>query len=625
MGRCVAKRYSAMVLIVPKQLHETIAEIDGRTTAVDEFGIVTQLMTALDDPANLTPDERRGAFAEIEAFRFQRPHGAERRVWGIYWGELASWVTGDGKQVYSPDIANVDEEVLSHWIIRSANAQHPALRARFSDLSWEIGRFLKKKSSKANKESSEQQISVDVPVSLAHRAIDAYLEVVELGIAENEFYAWQFLDRAIELSITINDPARIAKAKVALFRSRQKMEEAGGKFMWWRFDDITWERAKALDCSVEEKQTIIATLENALVRTSGISNPEVFDPHWAMGAADRLTRRFNLTNESEKARHALKVAAAAFEEAAKGANALVALSWLEDLIPRYRNAGMLEDAARVEQTIRSRANEAQGEMKRVEVPVNIPKEELEGWADRVAGSTIDEAISNIATACLIRENSTRESIENILKNAPLVATIPSSIMGEDGFTKAKVGSINDDLDGRAVQHAANLFNWHAPWLYFALNRAREKHGFDLEKLVAAFSESPFFAPNREPLLKEGLAAWISGDPVKAIHVLVPQLEAALRDVLAALGAPVMTRDPHTDGFKAIGMGAILDHQVFRGLALKDMRFHLRALLCDPRGINLRNHLAHGLVHPESFGMGLANWVIHSLLLVRKLRIRPNKV
>lgn len=611
-----------MGLIVPTILQDSITKLDDATQPLDEMKLSDQLAAALGDPKALTPEERRGAFAEIQSLRFQRAGNSERRTWGIYWTELGSFRAADGRQVHIPDIADIDEEILSHWIERSASAKHPVLRARFADLSWEIGRFLKK-SSKKSATTPPKSISIDIPVVLAHRAIDAYLEAVKSGVTEDEHDAWRFLDRAIELSVAINDAARITKAKVGLFAFHQKTEQADKKYMWWRLDDITWERTKTLDLSSDEKGIVIAVLEKALARYSDISNREVFDPHMAMDAADRLMRCRRETNEPEEAKRALKTAAVAFEEAAKGAQALVATSWLEDLIPRYRNAGMAEDAARVEQTIRNRAKEAQGEMKRIEVPLKITKKELDDWAERVSGATLEEAVPRIAITCLIKEDSTRESIKNITKNAPLTAMMPIEVMGSDGFTKATIGSIEDDLDGRTIQHAADLFNWHAPWLFSALNRAKEKHGIDIEKLIAVLSKSPFFAKDREPLLRAGLKAWLAEDPVTAIHVLVPQLEAALRDLLAASGASVMVHDPNTGGFKAIGMGAILDHDIFRTHLPKDLRFHLRALFCDSRGINLRNHVAHGIAHPEMFSMGLANWVIHAIFLLAALQAQSN--
>ncbi|MBI2803130.1 MAG: hypothetical protein HYX63_23165 [Gammaproteobacteria bacterium] len=348
------------------------------------------LVSALSETPELSPEEKKGAFAEIEGLRFQRPHGSERRTWGIYWSELASGTTQDGRTFYSPDITFVDEDVLAHWISRSENARHPTLRARFSDLAWEIGRFLSRKP-KAGETSTRPPISISIGHELARRAIDGYLETLSRALFEDEYHAWQFLDRAIELASSINDQERCTKAKSALFAYQQTIESSNPTYMLWRFDEIAWNRSATLSLGDGEKQMLIDVLERGLAKRAATADKTHFDPHAAMDIADRLHRRRIQRGEQDEARRAIKTAGAAFEEVAKGAQALLASAWLEDLIPRYRNEGMSEDVARVEAAIRNRAGEASGEMKRIEVPVSIPKAELDSWADQVAGTTSEEA------------------------------------------------------------------------------------------------------------------------------------------------------------------------------------------------------------------------------------------
>src|SRR5688572_30494414 len=98
-----------------------------------------------------------------------------------------------------------------------------------------------------------------------------------------------------------------------------------------------------------------------------MTTKERFDPHQALDAADRLTKR--LANKPEEIRRVVKRAESAFEEIAKQASGLLAVAWLEDLIPRYRAVGLIEDVARVERSIRQRAEDARGEMKRISVPL----------------------------------------------------------------------------------------------------------------------------------------------------------------------------------------------------------------------------------------------------------------
>jgi len=223
--------------------------------------------------------------------------------------------------------------------------------------------------------------------------------------------------------------------------------------------------------------------------------------------------------------------------------------------------------------------------------------------------------------CMMREDTTKQSLKDMVSQAPLLAMMPSAIMSHDGFTEATVHSIDDDLEGRAIQHAANKFGWEAPFLYSAFIRTKEKHALDLEQLLAHIRTSPLFAPNREGLLRAGLTAWFAEDPITAIHILVPQVEAACRDLLTALSGQVRRPNPRTGGSRVIGLGEVLSHQRFRKGVPKDVRFHLRAFYGDPRGINLRNHLAHGLASEGVLGMGSANWVVQSILMLVTLQIK----
>ncbi len=167
-------------------------------------------------------------------------------------------------------------------------------------------------------------------------------------------------------------------------------------------------------------------------------------------------------------------------------------------------------------------------------------------------------------------------------------------------------------------HAGQLFSWQSPFLNAALQRAREKHTLTAEQIMAHVSACPFFAEERLPLVQRGVEAWLVDDFVTTIHVLVPQIEAALRDCLASLGGSVL-RPNQNGGFYSITLGDVLTASAFKAKFPSDLRFHLRALYTDPRALNLRNHLAHGLMHPSAFHRGNGNLVMHSVLLIAMLR------
>lgn len=609
-----------MSLTVPAGMETVIQEADANVAPLDEGALAGALSSARPASDKVSPEENAGAFAEIAAWRLSRARGTDDlEPWGIYWGPMASGTLADGKTpFYRPDVAEIDESILTHWIQRATNTKHPVLKARYADLAWEIGRYLKKPA-KSRPACPKAPISLEIPFSLATVATDGYLDAVTGGLAEDEHHAWVFLDRAIGLALSLKDAGRTARAKAALFAFYRKVSRSGGKFLWWRPSDLTERHGKGLNLDAAEQEEILQSLESALRVHSNISDKERFDPHAATNAADRLAAHFG--NKRDEAQRVMKLAGSVFEEAAKQASGLLAISWLEDVLSRYRSVGLIEDVARVEQAIRDRAEQARGEMKRVSVPVDIPQKEVDEWVESVVGEDAKQALGRIAIFCLSREVNAQKSVQGMMEHAPLLSQLTATVMGTEGFTEATIDSIEDDLQGRTVQHAADRFSWHAPLLHMVFARAKNKFSLDLEAFMAHIKEAPFFAASREALLREGFAAWFAGDPVKTIHVLVPQLEAACRDLLAAVGAPVMRHDPKTRGYEVIGMGAVIHHAAFRQGVDKDIRFHLNVLYSDPRGINLRNHLAHGTAHVGILGMGMANWVVHSLLLIANLRLR----
>jgi len=135
-------------------------------------------------------------------------------------------------------------------------------------------------------------------------------------------------------------------------------------------------------------------------------------------------------------------------------------------------------------------------------------------------------------------------------------------------------------------------------------------------------ESPVFAETRRELLHEGLLAYQNGDFVKAIHVLVLQIEHTMRHLLSLLGIPTTKPVPGQPGImdaKSLN-DALIDERV-RAALTENLWRYLFVLYVDRRGFNLRNNLAHGLIGPEGFNHHIADRVLHSLLALSLMRAK----
>jgi hypothetical protein len=289
---------------------------------------------------------------------------------------------------------------------------------------------------------------------------------------------------------------------------------------------------------------------------------------------------------------------------------------MEDLSVRYRQENLMDDASRVDAAIFARGDEAQQSMKLVSAPIEVPAGEMKDWLDELTDGSSKLALMRIAMHLMTSEDDFRRMVEENAANAPLHARISITIMDASGFTAATIGSVKDDMPGRILSAAATFIGASAPWLHQALEQAKSKWQIDVEALLAFLVQSPLYPPHAHGLLRAGLDAWFVGDFVKAVHVLVPQVEAALREMLKTMGESPMKPNSREGGFETLGMGTVLMTESFKTKVHPTFRLHLRALYTSPKGINLRNKLAHGLAGPDAFGQGMANWVVHTLLAIR---------
>jgi lysyl-tRNA synthetase class 1 len=164
-----------------------------------------------------------------------------------------------------------------------------------------------------------------------------------------------------------------------------------------------------------------------------------------------------------------------------------------------------------------------------------------------------------------------------------------------------------------------------PWLAVAFDKLKNQHGLEAEQIVAVLIESPLFGKEQGAVLVEGISAWLGGDHVKAIHVLVPQVEHAIRRLVGLIGIPITSRGRTKGTMQIRGLGELLRDDLFVHLVDNNLRKYLLAFLADQRGINLRNRVAHGLLEHPQMGQGLSDRLVQALLALSCLEAKTDNV
>lgn len=582
-------------LVIPPAIEEVIQSFEQAKTPFTVSDVQQALAKTREGLQNPTKAENFGTWAEVLAFTLIGSRTGAN-PWGTYFGPLGSGSDKDSKTVYLPDIAEANVDVVAHWTDRAKSTKHPILRARYADLVWEMGPVIITGSRRD-------------PI-IARLAIDEYLASASPSVLPELRDRFEAALRALDLACLIRDQGRTASARECLMNLHREAVEAKKNLWWLAYDRLIQDKNAGV--TDDQREELVNSMEELVLHFSDQSNPKKFNPHAVEDAATRLIQHYTRLRRHDDAKRLHAVIARSFEHFASLANAMLASSVLQTAVNAYRDAGMPDDSKRVRILMQEKIGQAREQMTPVTAECEISHEDMDKFCATVVVDDLGSTFVRLAAEFLPNRKKLEERVRETIKQAPLMALIPQDIMADDRVT-AKVGSVEDDPLGRLLQQTATDFSLSNIWLERALSKLFETHGVVPEHFVGWANRLGIFEDMT--FLLEGVRAWYNGDLVKALHVLVPQAESGLRGIVGQLGKPVTKANPAVAGTSvAITMGDILYSEELTKALGPDLTLYFLALYADPRGINLRNEVAHGLIKPDEINEHLVRLLIHTLLV-----------
>lgn len=591
-----------MAIIVPQEVQAVLADYDSRQTNFSELGIPSALKKAFKPTAETPQELRSGFWAESAAFSFSESPSQELSKWGTYFGPLMSATRHDGSTVDVPDINKIDGEVIDYWKKRAHESKHPVLKARYADLVWD---FLH-------------------PVTLgkserayAEMAIDAYSEMAYLASEATDMQSRRHLERALELAISLNDQHRIVSIKQAMFKLYERIAEPN-KIGTWTFLFDSLYGNKKIVLTDAERNKIVTSLEEILRFCSDIADKEHFDPWASQGAAERLEKHYQAHNQAQKAKDAILVAGKSFEAIAAEADSLVAMTWLQDVYEAYQDRGLATDAVRVQKQSQEKGKGAKDSMREIIATFQISTEQLDQFFANITSGTFVEALHKIANNFIPKIEAIKINLESLKQEHPLQAMLQVRTIS-NGQLASKTGSVDDDPDGRLRLAFGERISVSSLFLSETLDRVRIQYSPTAEQILEHVYQSPLFDPDRRELLFDGIHAYLLQDHLKAIHILVPQIEHILRRTLSLHGQPTN---------KSKGKGVMQEKNINDALQAlarvlpEDFRLYLLMALAEPRGLNIRHNVSHGLIGKSHFNQQISDLLINILLCLAEIMEVP---
>jgi hypothetical protein len=571
-------------------IDNVITEFDRRR---DRFGPleVAGALYALGADRQLSDAETRALDIEIAAWELRPGHGKPSE-WGTYYHPLLLGTREDGSQVNRPELTHLDGETIAHWSERCQRVTSPILKARYADLLWDLGHIIqpaRKRDFKAGQ-----------------AAVDAYIEQSSALDEVPDIHAAIALERALQVATGLNDAARtdLVADRLLLLASRAPLDEIG---IWSMPSRCFLDNRKIAD---SRRDQLAAELERRLKEAA-----QAVNGHACSVAADALVKRYPRNSEPTKRVRVLRTLADTYEKQAAGADAGIAIHWLSSVVELLEAEGMTEDADRLRLIIERRGPEALAEMKTLSVETSIDRQEVDEWIEKmIAGDHAFLALFRLARNLSPKCDSLRLRVKEHEKDFIFYSLIARTIIGHDGLPKATIGSSETDMEGRMVEEAMESFLLMPNFFHLGYTKTKERFGFTSAELTEVVSASYLCSPEISVPLAEGLQAYEAEDYTKAISVLIPQVEAMLRELLKILGVPIRKGNRRSGAFSELkNMNDILADLRVEDAIEEDLLFFLRIVFIDKRGWNLRNEFAHGALPAGAFNRATASVVMMALL------------
>jgi hypothetical protein len=289
--------------------------------------------------------------------------------------------------------------------------------------------------------------------------------------------------------------------------------------------------------------------------------------------------------------------------------AMAAASMLVDAIEAFRRAGSSREGI---EKLRARLSELQAES-RNEMGTFSSRVDITQSAEMAQAHVRDQPFPIAALRLAfgvptIDPSELQKEVIRSIQEHPLIHFVDKVIVDEKGRTVAhEKGVFGKSAEEQGEILEVKMFSSAASgaWRLRAsgfIEPARVQilndHQPSFDQLWDLVRHNPFVPPGHEPIFLRGLHAGLHGDFLVASHLLVPQVENSLRQMLENRGVDVSNLySDRTQPVKVLG--ALLGLEEAKLMLGESLHFEVRGHLIEKTGFDFRNKVAHGFVDEDA--------------------------
>lgn len=592
---CKVEVSNVLLQIVSMDFKEVLNEFDRlEKKKFSLLEVASALKSVLPSDRSLISFELN---AEIVAFNLAENYQDNITSWGTYYGPKFVSTDLEGNKYEIPSYESLNSDVLDYWENRAKQTVNPILISIYSGLVCDL---------------RKQVTTINPNYQIIRIYISSIIKYADGDYHKYTFESFQKLKRALDYAISYNQKDSI-KSLINSFLNFEKRLSSEDRFncLHYSFDYLI--ENKYIELSKQDQQHIIQNLESDFYKLTEIDvENHTQNNNDIEFVGKRLIKYYNSKNEKDKVKILLLRMRDAFYKDINPEQTFLSLHWLEKLNSLFIEFNLIEESDNLLVKIKEISPTITKNFVSSSLSHEISKEQFQIFLNDILNGTFDEIVFKIYSSFIPNYENVKKKVLANSREFVFGNHIPIQLIDEKGRKIAQINPFNEDQYGHYIRYGVLQITVYSFFLKEVFDRILNSEVVSKESLFNFLSKSPIILPERYEIILKGLECYYNFDYVVFLHLIIPQIEEAVRNVLEFSSGNVL-KTSKNGGLHLKNFNDILSEiKVIESLG-EDIVFFFKILFTDSRGINLRNNLSHGLLNPKNFNRQNADLVILALL------------
>lgn len=574
----------------------TLEEVLAKYDSPDAKGFYSHNIT--DELKELDEAESSRQDVSFEIIIHSLQIQSDDSTWNTYLGPMFTGTNANGTPAEFPNRTSITTDLLKYAESRMRVTNNPRMRLQYAAVCWDF----------------MPQENISYPSDLHNLYFQSLLDTINGDYECHPVPTTKHIRRAFTLAQ--DEFSQVTDIKLAMrnFVGRHATDDKAVRY-WGTEFDIMLQNKKLF--KQKEHEILVNEHEARLARLSSVEDAKI-DPFCVQEQATLLADYYKSDTTPDNKLRVLKVMEDCYRRYLVGKPALTRMGLMQRVCHIYNKYNLRNESNRLLSEIQQIGTEAPSEMQPTKIEYTLTDEQTKALdafiADHSVG-TPQEKWTKFVNNHIERKANNEQQIKRNAKYNPLWAMTPTQMMDEKGRPMSILGPVKNDLPGHLVYSATQNMMFTATIFHTIITKHIESGFFTPDSVMEQVGMSAIIDSSRHDIIRHALHFYFTGDYVTFCHLIVPQLEEAIRNIVELSGNAVIKRQKSGIGFQLKTLDEILSDPSIPATLTEDGVFYLKALLTDQKGFNIRNILCHGISNPTCFNAVAADRLLHCLVML----------